>query len=298
VDVFGNGFEGDGVSFASVGMRWDDASNGVMISHDQGKSFNFFNISSLRTWARYGAFPSDNVWYVTAGHWPNDNSPPSASALANNEVAFSSGITYKLDEDKNLYPALTRKSSFSAEELVPIEGLTYDDEEESVDGVIPPPGWNAQIVKTIDGGKTWSSQYYNSSYFYFNQITCSTETHCVAVGESQTRPGKGKPKVPGIHIFLTTDGQHWDEVFFQAADWMSIFAVTFVTPEVVWACGCDLGSDPITGFWWISRDGGKTWKHNFSVKSVYPVQLSFLDPEHAWAVGPNDVENSALMKYA
>jgi hypothetical protein len=276
-------------------MRWEDASNGVMVSHDQGQIFEFFNISVLRTWARYGAFPSDNVWYVTAGHWPNDNSPPTPESIQE-EFALSSAITYKKTPGSKgkvgMYPSLTRPWTAQNEVDVDSQADSGGD-----DGVIPPPGWNAQIVKTTDGGQTWTSQYYNSSYFYFNQISCATETLCVAVGESQTKPGKGKPKVPGIHIFQTTDGEHWNEVFFQQAEFMSIFGVTFVSPTVVWACGADLGSNPLSGFFWISTDGGATWKHEQSLKSVYPVQMSFLDPLHAWAVGPNEVEQSSLLRY-
>jgi len=288
VDVFGNGFTGDGDSYASVGMRWEDASNGVMVSHDQGKSFDFFNITVLRTWARYGAFPSANVWYVTAGHWPNDNAPPLSTAKGQEEYAFSSAITYKRHPTtKNLYPELSRGSSKEHHEETP-----------ETDGVIPPPGWNAEIVKTTDGGNTWVSQFWNTSHYYFNQITCSDENHCVAVAESQWKPGKGRPKTSGIWIFQTTDGSTWKEVFFQEADFMSIFGVTYVSPQVVWACGCDLGSDPLFGFFWVSRDGGTTWKHEQSVKDVYPVQMSFLDPEHAWAVGPNEDQQSSLIKFA
>jgi len=296
VDVFGNGYAGDGVSYASVGMRWDDASNGVMVSHDQGKSFEFFNISVLRTWARYGAFPSDNVWYVTAGHWPNDNAPPLTN-IGEGEYEFGSALSWKPHpETKQLYPEIMRPSSVhaSANDETP----NYEEMERNVEGVIPPPGWNGQIVKTIDGGKTWTSQYYNASYFYFNQITCVSETHCVTVAESQTKPGKGKPKVAGIHIFQTLDGQTWNEVFFQQAEWMSIFSVSFVSDTEVWACGADLGITPIIGFFWKSVDGGSTWKHVDNLKGVYPIQLSFLDPQHAWAVGPNEVQQSSLMKYA
>jgi len=279
-------------------MRWEDASNGVMISHDQGKTFDFFNISVLRTWARYGAFPSDNVWYVTAGHWPNDNSPPLAK-LGQDEFEFSSAITWKRHlQTKKMYPSIARPSRDPS--VVAAASTVTGDNAEDVgpDGVIPPPGWNAQIVKTTDGGNTWTSQYYNSSYFYFNQITCATETLCVAVGESQIKPGKGTPKVPGIHIFQTTDGETWNEVFFQQAEWLSIFGVTFVSPTEVWACGADLDAKPLTGFFWLSTDGGATWKHEQNVKKVYPVQMSFLDPLHAWAVGPNEVEQSSLLKFS
>ena len=44
-------------------------------------------------------------------------------------------------------------------------------------------GYTAVITKTTDKGKTWTKQYYSTGKFYFNQIDCASETHCMAVAE-------------------------------------------------------------------------------------------------------------------
>jgi len=43
--------------------------NGVAVSVDGGKTFKFNNVSALVTDSRYGAFPSRDVWYLSAGMW-------------------------------------------------------------------------------------------------------------------------------------------------------------------------------------------------------------------------------------
>ena len=46
-------------------------------------------------------------------------------------------------------------------------------------------GYTAQITKSIDGGKTFTSVFAENNTFYFNGIDCSTTNpnHCCAVGE-------------------------------------------------------------------------------------------------------------------
>ena len=45
---------------------------GVAVSTNAGANFSsaFVNVAELQTFARYGAFPSANVWYLAAGQWP------------------------------------------------------------------------------------------------------------------------------------------------------------------------------------------------------------------------------------
>lgn len=55
--------------------------NGVAISTNGGKTFTFKNISELNTYARYGAFPSKDVWYVSAGMFGSEGSSPLPASL-------------------------------------------------------------------------------------------------------------------------------------------------------------------------------------------------------------------------
>ena len=47
-------------------------------------------------------------------------------------------------------------------------------------------GWFGSIAKTIDGGVTFNTVFQSdltTDYYYFNSISCSSESHCVAVAE-------------------------------------------------------------------------------------------------------------------
>ena len=63
--------------------------------------------------------------------------------------------------------------------------------------------YTAGIAKTADGGSTWTMQFHSQGSFYFNDIDCVSETHCVAVAEGHNGNN------PGVHIFTTVDGKNW-----------------------------------------------------------------------------------------
>ena len=46
-------------------------------------------------------------------------------------------------------------------------------------------GWWGAISKTTDAGQTWQTVFHSqpSDVYYFNGISCSSDTHCVAVAE-------------------------------------------------------------------------------------------------------------------
>merc|ERR1719240_1812821 len=66
-----------------------------------------------------------------------------------------------------------------------------------------------ELWKSSDGGATWKSLLSNSGDFYFNDVHCADETHCIAVAEGFAQDGSGDP---GARIFLTTDGETFNEV--------------------------------------------------------------------------------------
>jgi photosystem II stability/assembly factor-like uncharacterized protein len=122
--------------------------NGVAISLDGGNTFKFNNVSQLVTDSRYGAFPSRNVWYLSAGMWGSDATPKDES------------VAHELSAHINV--AKNGKKTFSKRVLAPT------------------PGWIAQIVTTKDGGKTWTSSFVDEGNMYFNGISCGSETSCCA----------------------------------------------------------------------------------------------------------------------
>lgn len=61
-------------------------------------------------------------------------------------------------------------------------------------------GYAAEIAKTTDGGRTWTTQFSNNGSFYFNEIDCFGTELCCAAGES------AGSATPGVRIYCTSDG--------------------------------------------------------------------------------------------
>jgi photosystem II stability/assembly factor-like uncharacterized protein len=121
---------------------------------------------------RYGSMPTKDTWYVTSGEWP-DNSTDSNFRSISQKIRVNKR-TGNLDFPQRIASAID----------------TNDD-----------PPYTALISKTTDGGATWTVVFKNTTDYYFNDIDCFSENHCVAVAEGDS-----------THIFMTMDGgKTWDE---------------------------------------------------------------------------------------
>ncbi len=103
---------------------------GVAVSSDGGVSFKRYPINALFTEARYGAFPSATTWYVAAGEWPEDAAQPARNPRR--KSIFQ-------DKDGHFPRAFKR---------TPLPKLGGN-----------MTGYMAQIVKTTDGGNTWTTLF-------------------------------------------------------------------------------------------------------------------------------------------
>jgi len=266
---------GDGMSYGVVGETLSGG-QGVAVSTNYGQHFTFYNITALQTIARYGAFPSATTWYVSAGQWPGG----AGSAEANN--GDSSVITRQMTKRLHYhYNKDTAKYSHS------FHTGEFDTPENSFQ-------WQAQIVKTTDGGKTWNTMFYNHSHYYFNQISCGTELNCVAAAESDSKTSAG------VWLFTTSDGgSTWSNTMYMAGNTYSVVATEFVSETEVWAGGAEMGQiGPKFAYFWHSTDSGSTWTLVDNVKGVYPIATSFADPAHGFAVGPNFEDQSSFLSYS
>jgi hypothetical protein len=171
------------IGFALVGnVGSGNTTTGVAVSLDDGRSFEKIDITALNTYARYGAFPSADTWYISAGQWGNEQSYDAEADAYWLTERMSVGLTEAGEYVRSFKSAQQHK--------------LRDD-----------TGYMAQIVKTTDAGKTWTMQFNQSNTFYFNGIDCINESSCCAVGESDDAPAAG------TYIYCTFDGTNWEQMF-------------------------------------------------------------------------------------
>jgi len=244
--------------------------NGVGISTDGGKSVKMINITEAQTIPRYGAFPSRKVWYISAGQFPSSKTSTHTPSFV---FELTRRVHYHID------PATGHKSV----------KLQYADASKPA---TPNEDWAGQILKTADGGATWTSQFWTTD-FYFNGIDCEDENKCCAVGESDSG------SAPGARIYCTTDGATWAQAYFAPGAVHSLLGIRSVLGSAgEWfAGGGDLYNQlNITGTFPHSTDGGKTWTVE-TLKKVYVTDLSIVDSSHGWASTLEEDEQSGLAIY-
>jgi hypothetical protein len=218
---------------------------GVAVSRDAGATFSFVPAAALLTQARYGAFPSGNTWYVSAGNWPS-------SQTERDEDAFfaAQGMQFRRLNSR----ISTLQDGKSIKRMLRTEPRTL-----GATGAF----YAAQIAKTTDGGKSWKSVFFQNNTFYFNQIACGSEQSCVAVGEADS-----DSPAPGVRIWTTADGGHsWQNTFSDSDSAKSMMACFAVSETEYWAGGGSLSSS-IQGIAYHSIDGGMTWTTE-TVPGVY-----------------------------
>ena len=144
-------------------------------------------------------------------------------------------------------------------------------------------GYTAQISKTEDGGKTFSTVFAENSSFYFNGIDCSpTDPNtCCAVGE-------GSDADAGARIHCTTDGgKSWNRTFYSPSTstvHYSLLELRYASDTEVWAVGGAL-EQRSTNAWFVhSSDGGKTWAADATLlKGFYGLGVTMLSPTLGFA---------------
>jgi len=256
--------------YGAAGTEDLSGGGGVGLSADGGATWAFLNASTLRTESRYGAYPSTSTFYISAGEWPENLNRDDTDANADSDDVFMKSSRLHINRRKmfaNLFPP-------NKERTAPND-----------------PGWKAQIVKSTDAGKTWVSQFYDEGNFYFNQIGCTSATHCCAVGEADSS------SAPGIRFYCTWDGSTWTRTFFNPDPALSVLSFRWIDSNNGWAGGGHLDPVQFAGFFWLTTDGGHTWT-NQTVPGMYGNDITFPTPTFGLATAFDVFGESALLQFS
>jgi len=256
-----------GGRFAYVGQY--NSNQGVAVSKNGGVSFKGawlpkdFSVAP----ARYGAFPTEDVMYVTGGSWPSSD---------NNKVSGVHELTEKLRFNSH---------TGKYEERTPVLGDANNT-------------YTAMIAKSSDGGATWEKQYESTGEFYFNGISCASATVCMAVAEGFGSDGSSEP---GAHVFKTEDGKTWKEVFVYGNATIpgSAMDVKMLSETEAWVgfsyAVSTFNSGAAMGH---TTDGGKTWSIGATMPGVGTVtQMSFVDDNTAFAAAVTVYQISTVLAF-
>jgi len=218
---------------------------------------------------RYSASPSANVIYHTAGTWPSKS--PSTED--------------RVEVTRNL--RMVRKSGSLKYEV----GHTIDNK------VAANASYVAELWKSSDGGKTWKNLIAEQGTFYFNDIHCSDDTHCVAVGEGFANDGSTSP---GARVYTTSDGETFKEVHREATTGGdSLMSVKMLSNTEHWAGGTTKAGGlmaPVLAL--HTTDGGKTYANEHGlVLGQMITSMDFISNTHGYATTVNALQVSSLLQY-
>jgi photosystem II stability/assembly factor-like uncharacterized protein len=213
--------------------------NGVATSRTGALWTNFDMGVNMTLWpARYGSFPSQNTWYVSAGNFPTSN-----------DVYRSRNA--KLAQEKNGRVRWTYENQALS---TPVD-CSED----------PTNCYSAGVFKTVDSGKTWTQVYSDinqGNNIYPNDIDCFDESNCIVVLEGDS-----------CRIAVTNDGgSTWTETMRDTDPACSLTYVSMITATESWVAGGHLSALNFEGRFWHSTDSAQTWIKE-AIKGLYILDL-------------------------
>jgi hypothetical protein len=218
---------------------------------------------------RYSSSPSANVIYHTAGTWPSASQPRDDLFEMSSNLRVlrskSGEVNYELGPNMNIEPA---NNSYIAE-----------------------------LWKSADGGKTWKNLINDFGNYYFNDIHCFDDTHCVAVGEGFANDGS---QAPGARVFVTSDGETFKETHRESTTGgESLMAAKMLSTTEHWAGGATkVGGFTAPVLALHSKDGGTTYTNEHStVLGQMITAMDFVSNTHGYATTVNALQISSLLQY-
>lgn len=245
-------------------------SSGVCVSTTNGILYSCHKVPyKYGQTGRYSSSPSANVIYHTAGTWPSKSQP--------HDDLFE--ITRNL--------RIVRKSGEVKYEVGPRMQTDKPNDNDT---------YTAELWKSSDGGKTWKNLIADQGSFYFNDIHCIDDTHCVAVGEGFANDGS---KNPGARVYVTTDGETFNESHVESTTGgESLMAAKMLSTTEHWAGTTKTGGliAPLLAL--HSTDGGNTYTNEHAlVIGQMITAMDFISNQHGYATTVNALQVSSLLQY-
>lgn len=142
---------------------------------------------------------------------------------------------------------------------------------------IPPETWwRGRIVKTVDGGSTWTMQYDSASgQVGFNSVHFSSSTHGWAGGSQGS----------GVRLMRTTDGGTvWSQIDTGITAWGQIHDVFSINDNTAWIAG---GFDAGGQILYKTTNGGASWIPINTGTTERLFSIHFVNSDTGWAAGAN-----------
>ena len=232
---------GDALHFGIAGQALSGR-NQVGYTNNGGISFTTYATAQYAS-PRYAAWPKADIWYSAAGDFPTNPPPPPSPPAAGGGAAAKRPRRHRKSvlQDADGY---WRRDAWTAEFQA---GTTA--------------GYQAQISKTEDHGKTWTSQFVQNNSYYFNEIDCAPggSDVCCAAAEC------GNGAAAGGYIVCTTDGgkswkETWHEMSTPGKQSISLMGLEYSSPTEAWACGGIIKQFSMMPLFLHSTDAGATWE--------------------------------------
>jgi hypothetical protein len=262
--------------------------NEIVWSTDGGASVTTFQMTGPLpdgncSTARYVAIASATAWYVTFGNWPESSTRRTSNADGSWRKELSARVTVGRDSSGKLYRHARNVATAKV-------GST------SSSGSNNGCGYSAAIMRTTDGGHTWTTPYMSATNFYFNGIDCASPTHCIAVGE-------GFDEGAAAHVWMTTDGSTWHEVLHVVGNSSGMFSFASVRfrpghPQEAWVGGAFQSQTNMMGVLYYTDDGGTTWTMHGELPFIGEVtDISFRADGTGFATAMTQFDDSTILRY-
>ena len=118
--------------------------------------------------------------------------------------------------------------------------------------------YTAELWKSVDAGKTWKNLISEEGTYYFNDIDCIDDTHCIAIAEGFSDDGSNEP---GARVYVTTDGTNFElSHLVNKTGYESFMTCQMLSVDEFWIGGTEQLRSPTAQMFMLhSNDGGKSY---------------------------------------